>query len=366
VRRNDQILWGSVLGTLTLGFLVVWLAPIDVSGTIRFPAKLFAERVWTLERSGQGTLTARLEDRVGGVSSRYLVQSVQRGDIAQFVMESSVRLGARLGSGDTVGVFTSTRSDRELAELVGHVSVASAETETFSEGAKQTLIDKARSRLEKTLSLLDLQRRIVSRLRILRDSELVSTDEVDRAAREEVALEGEIKVIEAQIEVLGSGARPSEQRLATSRVQAGIARLLALERQRDAFAIITPIAGIVTRPAGDSVLVRLTDISSWVVVIPVPLADRDLVAEGSELTLSIGDDSSSCSVIHVDRTVSRVAGISSVLASCRPDRVPDSALDGTPAQVEVGFEPVRLRTRVLEMVSGLFRWKTWVENAPRG
>ena len=360
--RRERKVWYGIAGVLLLATLVIAFAPIRVTPTHRHAGKVFARAEWRLQQTGQGTLNAHLNDRALGVSREYLVQSIERGDVAAFALHPAVRLGAEMAQGDTVGVLTSSLYQQRVADLSGHVSVATSQAETFSEGAKQTLIQEAESRLEGLRSLLALQERIVERLRQLRDQAVVSTDEVERAETDAVATRVEVVTVQAKVEVLKSAARPSELRLAASRVEADRRRLEALNQQQEAFAIRLPIPGRVTVPDGDYTLVRVLDTSAWVAVVPFAVHSEQAPAVGT--TVALDEQGLTGRVIHVDDSVRRVGAVSVVLVTSLID-APGPMLDGEPIVISIEDAPILLRTRILQTLGGLFRWEKWWGNATR-
>ena len=360
-KRDRNALYVAV-GVVVVGALVVLLAPIRTSSTEVLTGRVYAGAVWTLEHSGRGELIGKVTDRETGVAGTYEVRSVDRGDVARFTLWPGLRLGAQVAAGDTLGVLSSTASDRELAQLQTLEAIAASEAATFTEGAKESLVRAAERRLEQTTAMRDLQERIVSRLEELLDRSVVALDEVERARTELVSLEGEIAVLEADLEVLRTGSRPSEQRLARTRVEAAREQLVALSEQRNALAAVSPLSGVVTRPSSDSVLVRVTDFSRRVAVVPVPVELRAGTAVGTELFARSGW---TAEVIHVNPAVQLVGGRSVVLVTCVADAGPEDLPDGALVEFELRGEPVLLRTRLFEAFRSLFSFQTWSGNAPR-
>lgn len=345
--------------------LFVLFVPIRFQSEDRIPARLFASQVWTLKHAGGGELISHLEDREAGVSSLYSVQSIERGDVAAFELTPAIRLGAAVSAGDTVGVLRSTDSDRDLAELASRVRVSASEVATYTEGAKAALVEAEQKRLEQVQAQLALQERIVSRLRQLRDQGVVSVDEVERAETAEVELRGRVAVFEAELEVLRTGSRESERRLAATRLQATRQRLEALAEQRAAFAQTTPIGGTVTRSAGDSVLVTVKDFSRWVAVLPATLEQASRLQPGSVLSVLVEGEELEAVVTNVDRSAGSLGGHAVVLVTCRISGVPASIPDRMEAIALLEAPENTLRGKVEDAFGTLFTWETWWSLAPR-
>lgn len=346
-----------------VGLLVVWFIPLDVAPSVRLPATLVAGAEWTIERSGQGTITARLEERLQGISNRYLVQSVDRGDVAELVLRPGLRAGATVSAGDTVGVLRSSATDYRMTEIEGLVSVTASELAALEQGEKETMIREARTRLASVRTLIDVQERIVGRLRTLSETGATAVDELDRAMAELVALEGEAEVTEAQIAVLESGARPADRALASSRLEAARAQLEAIRAQRGALVIRAPLAGTVTLSPGDSVLVRVVDQSRWAVIIPLPIDQRGTLTTGK--TVVLDPQGRVARVSHVDPTVHRVGGQPVILVLAAGEGERPDALDHETVSVRVDTDPVRLRTWFVRELQSLLRWQNWFGHAER-
>ncbi|MFT4603735.1 MAG: hypothetical protein ACI9W4_000450 [Rhodothermales bacterium] len=360
-KRNGLVTAGAVL----LVVLLVLFVPIKFQSQDRIPARLFAAQVWTLEHTGGGELVSHVEDREAGVSSLYSVQSIERGDVAAFQLEPGVRLGAVLAAGETIGVLQSTDSDRDFAELTSNVQVSASEIATYTEGAKAALVEAEKKRLEQVQAQLALQERIVSRLRLLRDQGVVSVDEVERAETAEVELRGRIAVFQAELEVLQTGSRESERRLAATRLQATRQRLEALADQRAAFATHTPIGGTVTRSERDSVLVTIKDFSRWVAAFPATMEQAARLQPGTVLDILVSGERAQAVVTHVDRTAGSLAGTNVVLVTCHLSGVPDDTPDRMQAVALLDGPETTLRGKLDEALGTLFTWKTWWSLAPR-
>jgi hypothetical protein len=352
-------------GAVLLVVLFVLFVPIRFQSEDRVPVRLYAANVWTLEHTGRGELISHLEDREAGVSSLYAVQSVERGDVAAFELNPDIRLGTVVSAGDTVGVLRSTHSDRDLAELASRVRVSASEVATYTEGAKAALLEAEQKRLEQAQAQLVLQERIVSRLRQLRDQGVVSVDEVERAQTAEVELRGRIAVFKAELEVLRTGSRESERRLAATRLQAARERLDALAEQRAAFAQTSPIAGTVTRSEGDSVLVSIKDFSRWVAIFPATLEQASRLANGSVLSVLAADAVLEAVVTNIDRSAGSLGGQSVVLVTCTISGVSDLIPDRLEGIVLLATAETTLRGKVEDALATLFTWKTWWSLAPR-
>lgn len=361
-RMRNGLLGG---GALLAAVLFLAFAPITFAPQERVPAKVFAARVWTLEHSGRGEVISRLVDREAGVSELLAVHSVDRGDVAGYRLAPGLGLGAQVTAGDTVGVFTSVRSDRELVELATRVEVAAAEAVTFSEGSKAARIEAARIELEQLRTELELQTRIVSRLRQLGEQGVVSVDEVERAETAEVELRGRVAVGEAELEVLRTGDRDSVRRLASTKLGSARDRLAALDTEREAHTTRAPISGTITRSPSDSVLVTVTDLGQWIVVSPVPDALVSELEVDAAVTVEASHGPLEAVVAHIDPATADLGGESVTLVTLRLQNPPSNLRDRQEALLILSGPVETLQARAWSAVASLFTWKTWWSHAPR-
>ncbi|MFT5143349.1 MAG: hypothetical protein ACI80V_003602 [Rhodothermales bacterium] len=364
MKRRDRSVWGLVAGAALLALGIIWFGPLTVTPAEEVQGKLFAARIWTLEHAG-GELSAKLQDRRGGVSEQYLVQSVDRGDVADFRLADGITLGAQLAVGDTIGVLRSARSARRMTEFASRVSIAQMESATYQEGAKQALVDEANSRLQAAQALRDLQSRIVSRLRTLHEDGLIATDELERAESEGLALDGELGIIRAELEVLTTGARSSERRLAATKLEASRRELDALSDQLDASVIVSPIAGVVSRPSSEIALATVRDLSSWIVVVPLPIEHLAFVQGGAVPEVPGVAEAGAVSILDVSQSAESIGGASVVLVTCVLRDPPPVPLDGLSVTVIFRGEPLALKDEISLIVGGLFSLRKWWSNAPR-
>jgi hypothetical protein len=143
-------------------------------------------------------------------------------------------------------------------------------------------------------------------------------------------------------------------------------QLSALERQRESFVVRTPISGIITRPASDSVLIRIVDPKAWIAAIAVPILVRHEIAVSDSLAFNIEGRRVPAVVRHVGREVATVAGSPSIVVTCEVfDPNPELLVEGLLVEATIQLHPVRLRERVRAELAGLFRWRDWWGNATR-
>lgn len=346
-----------------VGLIVIWFLPVEITPTVHLPAKLMAGSEWSLERTGQGTLTARLEDRIAGVSSRYLVQSVDRGDVAELTLKPGLRAGLDVVAGDTIGTLHSAATETRLAEVRGLVSVSAAELAALTEGDKETLIAEAGIRLDGLNSLIEVHRRMVGRLRELSATGATAEAELDEAVARLVALEGQADVTQAQIAVLESGGRTADRATAERRLDAARMQLDAITRQQGAQVIRTPVSGLIVIPPGDSVLVSVIDTTRWSLIIPVPIEDRATFVVGREVIIDM--DGSTARILHSNLSVQHVGGRSVIVAVAEGIGRPTDFLDRLTVSIRAEGNPVRLRTWFVREMEALFRWHNWFGRAER-
>lgn len=361
-RMRNGLLGGAAL---LAAVLILAFAPITFAPQERIPAKIFAARAWTLEHSGRGEVISRLVDREAGVSELLAVHSVDRGDVAGYRLAAGLGLGAAVTAGDTIGTFTSVRSERELVELATSVEVAASEAATFSEGSKEALVEAARIELEQLRTELELQTRIVSRLRQLGEQAVVSIDEVERAETAEVALRGRVAVGEAELEVLRTGDRDSVRRLASTKLASARDRLAALNTERDAHTTRAPISGTITRSPTDSVLVTVTDLKRWIVVSPVPDALLSELEVEAVVIVEAAQGPLDAVVVHIDPATVDLGGESVTLVTLRLEAPPSDLRDRQEAELVLSGPVETLQARAWSAAASLFTWKTWWSHAPR-
>lgn len=345
------------------GLAVVWFLPVEISPTVHLSAKMVAASEWTLRHDGQGTITAQLEDRLAGVSGRYLVQSVDRGDTAELTLRPELQAGVGVSEGDTIGVLHSAATEFRWAEVQGLVSVSAAELAALAAGEKETMIQESRIRLDGLNAEIVVHRRIVDRLRQLSESGAGSPSDLDAALARLVSLQGQAEVTAAQIAVLESGAREVDRNMASSQLEAARRQLDALSLQRGALVVRVPLTGLLTLPPGDSVLVSVIDTTRWALIIPVPIAERATFTPGREVVLDA--DGSTARILHVNPTVQQVGGLSVVVAMAEGIGRPTEFLDRLTVSIRAEGDPVRLRTWFAKEMKALFRWHNWFGRAER-
>jgi hypothetical protein len=344
-----------LLGVLALAIAGL-LLPFRVTPTIELPARIYAAQAWKMERSGQGTLTTILEDRRAGVSRSYAIRNVERGDVAEFVLVAHLHAGSAVTAGDTLGTLHSALIDSRRAALDGSVAVAASELEALASGEKPERVDEIRTRITQVQDQIELQTRIVSRVEELQAQGLSSEDELDRANTELTALRGESGVLQAQIRVLETGARPADRALARARLAAAQDELAALLRQRAALAVRTPIPGVVMRARSDSVLVSVVDTSQWLIVLPIPVDHLREISDGTRVTMLLPGSRIAVAgtVRSIEQSILPISARPHALAMVDPDAPIVGATEGLPVIVNVSLGGRLLRQATWEWIRDLF------------
>lgn len=347
-------------------FATAWFAPFEIGGTLRLDATVFAARTWTIERSGQGAVSAFLRDREAGVFPEVVLQSADRGDAATFSLAPGIRAGRSVEAGDTIAVLRSGMLDALVAELEGARRVAESEALAVAAGEKEEMIQELRVRLGATNELLSVQRRIVERMAALVERAGESVIELDRAQVSVTQLEGQADLIRAQIAVLETGARPEDRLVAMAALEAAQGHLESVLAQRERHVVRSPIAGVVSRPPTDSVLVAVTDTTAWVVVATVPVDRRGAVRPGQAGIVQAGSAEAFVTVLDVEPTLTPGASRPSVLLTLRADGPLTGAVSGMRGEVRVETPPETLRAWIVRNAGSLFRFEQFLANRPAG
>jgi multidrug resistance efflux pump len=243
-------------------------------------------------------------------------------------------------------------------------AIALRERDVAGAGQKEELLVEARSRLGQLRELAQLQRRMFERMERMREGSFVSDQDLEFVEAELIRLEGEVVIAEAQVQVLETGERLEERKLAEARLEAALAQLEALERQRSELSVRTPISGVVARPVSDSVLVAVRDTSEWIVATPVDVRKLHMVRVGQAMEASgAGLEPVSGVITQIDDSVAMVAGLPMVLVVSRLDAEDASLRQGLTVTASFERGPVRLRDYLVEQLNSLFQWRSWLNSA---
>lgn len=332
-RRRGWLIGGAiaVAGALLL------LLPVSVPYTITAPGKILCANEWVVALNRDGGIAAFVADRVSGVTRQYSLAQFNRGDAVSFSIDPRITTGVSVHAGDTVGVARSSEVERELERLRGELRNAIASLAVTVTGEKQAIVEEAAQTVEHAKRQAEDLDAVYARQKMLFEKGLVSEQEFDLAQRRAATAQIEVSIAEARLRSVTTGAKKEQTEFVRSQILSLQNEIRALERHEQGFRLISPVSGIVTQMGGSDTLLVVSDTTSYVVVMPVPVHERTSVLPEQQVRISATEVAGipGASVLKVDRAIQSLNGQQVVFATAQMHQAPAEVLNGLLARCTI-------------------------------
>lgn len=271
--------WRSLVGFLAIALLLTGAWWLPSWGALRQRAVVEAAHTFGLASVASGTYEWSLHDgrpaRGQGLVRTRILQ-FERNDLVEMSLESGLSTGDRVTAGQLLGRIHSPRSSSELAEVRAQRDTLVAERALLGAGGKPSEVTEARKRLELAEVARQGQARELARVRELLDQGATSPAEYELAELEDKLRAVEVELARAGLEVTRAPARPEALSALDAEIAGVDVRISELERLGAEDELRTPISGILEL-GGSNVVLRVYDLDTVYLRIPIPEADRGRV-----------------------------------------------------------------------------------------
>lgn len=347
----------SLAAIITLLVLAgVLLMPFEVTLDFDVPGKVLPQHEWTLVRNQEGAISSMLRNNTHGTVDRYAFNRFERGDAVRLQIRPSVVPHSKIEMGDTLASFLSAETDRQMAQLSGEFSAALASLDLFSTGEKPSTINEAEMQLEAAQERAAQNEKIILRLRVLRERDLISEQELEIAESQQRVLHTDVATAQARLDVVRTGAKPQQLALTRTEAAALEAEIAALNQRINLFTITSPIDGTVVRTYSSDTLLQVVDTSFLSVVMPIPWdAHSDLtIGQSVDIVFPGAKDVIQGEITQLGDSVHQLNGqqVFLVTASIQNDHnIPIGML----ANCKIEQGRVLLREYVVQSIQTMFR-----------
>lgn len=273
---------GISLGLLGLAFVV----PVRFPSGVNTYATISPTNRWMLIKSSDGQLVSSTFNYKSGMSDGYRVSTFDQGSSVNFTLDSRLSPGHPVSAGDTIASIYSTDVAERLSILTGQLAAAKSALAVNATGQKSAVVMEAEKRLEFAKRRRQEHRKVERRTVLLFEQNFISQGEYDRVANEANALEDDIALAEAGLEVALSGAKPEQLELSNANIAALQGEIETVKRRASTLVVTAPISGTITPSYSGDTLVVITA-SDYVALIPVRRADYARVAATPQPRLTV-------------------------------------------------------------------------------
>jgi hypothetical protein len=262
----------AVVAILGLGLGLAGTGRLGGGTELQQRALVLANQTFTLSAVGPGQYAWSLEDSGSAVGPGIVSEKVIRfdqSDLVELTLEEGVQSGVVVAAGAIVARVKTPRNERKRLQLEASKEALSQNKALLAAGARPEEVQQAsRNR--------DLVRGLVEQA-AASEAELQALELTDKVLAQEIA------VAEAAIQVARSSARPEALAALDAQIRAAESGLAEIEAVQSQDELTSPIGGVVS--LGGSIdgttLLRVQDVASVYVRMPVPMVDRPRIQTGS-------------------------------------------------------------------------------------
>lgn len=343
----------SILLLVAIGVLVLVFLPIEIPRSIDMQGRIVPAREWLLVKDATGRIMTLMNDRSRGVTQSFDLNQFEREDAVQVRLASFVQPGASVRAGDTVGVISSSDTERLLAQLQGELDAATAALDVMRTGEKAALVKEAEERLEYARRQLEGHVATVERMRSLRDRGIISSQEFEPIETTGRLHQASLAMAEAQLQTVTTGAKASEIHLGTKNISSLEKQIVALGQKLERYLLCIPFDGVIYTTSTSDTLVLAGESSSYAVVFPVLWKDHRSLKSGMTLSVRVnGVGEIQGRVASINQFVHSIQGEQFVVATVLLP--PSGLLPGLQATCSVPQEPLVLRSYLGNVFRNMF------------
>ncbi len=273
-------------GALAVILVGILFAPIRLPQTVDVPGRILSAREWVVRMDDGGVVVTTLTDRIAGAVSSASVLETTRGDAVRLELSRLVRPGERIHAGDTLATIRSNELERLIAELEGGARSAEASLLSTTTGQKEAVVHGASQQLERARRNEDALRAVLARQKLLFEKGLIAEQEYELAEKQATLATMDVSIAGANLRALSTGDKREQQDLMAANVGM-LRRELEVIRQREHDCILkAPFSGVVLCSGVSDTLLLLVDATKYVVMMPVPVREREHVAIGQHISIA--------------------------------------------------------------------------------
>lgn len=275
--------------TIVVIIIILLILPIRINDKLHLQGKVLPVKEWIIYKGTDGRLTSVLTDNKTGVNENYSVALFDRGDAIRFSINPDIHSGRKILINDTIGVVSSNEIERQIALLKGQIAVSKAELSVNLTGEKEAMITEEQKRLAFAVKQSEEQQKILARLKTLYEKGLASAEEYEIAKGTADLYDINIDISKARIETLSTGEKNEQVEFIKQSIRAFEKELEVLGNRTDAFTLLSPISGSVTRKTGSDTLLIIADDSEFILLYPVKVQERKYIATGQKVEVFLNN-----------------------------------------------------------------------------
>lgn len=280
MKHKDMKFLRLIVALFSLLILILFLNNAWIWDDINSLGEVLPAKEFHLIRSQDDRIVTILKNNLSGTVERYSIISVERGDAIRMSLNNSFKVGGFVNSGDTICKLISAETMYQIVRLEGLISTEIATLNFYKTGEKTAIIEEARGRLESAQQQLEYQGKVLERMKILYEKNLISPQEYETAENLFKLYQANVSIAKSQLEALETGAKPEQIQLIETRIESLKNELEALKQKAQSYIITSPISGVIFKISSGDTILSMADISAFCCLIPINVDERAKVKNG--------------------------------------------------------------------------------------
>ena len=281
----------ALIVVLLIGVIFVLMFYVKIPFSINSKGMVYPLKEWRIEKNDDGSLLNIKKDYSKNSISYYSVTEFQRGDFGEFRINESIYDKGIVKKGDTIGYIASNEEQRRFVELQGELAAQRNLYRVHSAGAKPEEIEVARERVLLAEQEYEAQKGIKKRNKILHQEEYISDEVYETSLNMYNNSLRRLNVAKAEYDAIKSGDKQQQLDYIQSNIEKLENELAQIEKRIDSFTILSPFSGVIIKQKSaqerEEAIIRLADVSQYVVVLPVELYQLEYIEEGQNIRLDV-------------------------------------------------------------------------------
>lgn len=211
----------------------------------------------------------------------------ERGDIAEIHIKPGLKSKDYVHSGDTIAYIHSFYIENEITRIQNLKAIETANLTAESSGEKESLISQAEQKYLFAEKQLELEKKNLDRNRILYNDSIIPASEFEVYENAYNLAQINTQIAYNEYLSIKTGKKEDDIRLILKRIESYEREITKLEQQKEQYHIIAPLSGLVSFNNETDVILKVTDTSGYILVIPVLVRNINYLDELSGIKFSI-------------------------------------------------------------------------------
>lgn len=304
----------KIFSIIIVVVILIILLPIKIPTTVKSYGKIYPSKELYVTKIQNESISTEFIDRLNSGIKEYHINSFERGDRASFIISPNIKIGSKVTVGDTIGRIKSSKLTQLQSELIDKIGVATANLNVFNSQKHQSLVDEAQYQIDYAQTQYENQKLIYDRNLQLYKENLISDEDFDSINTKLQLYEKEVKIAQAQLETVISGAKPETISFLRSEINSFQNKYNTLTKQINEGILISPINGIINNSTNKDTLFSIQDTTKYIASFPISLNHIKSIENNQEVKIKIPGDKNCLGIVkHIDNNVHMMGGDSRVI-----------------------------------------------------